>query len=308
MAQPLSIESKKLASLLTTRTVNSRLWFIHNKGLEHQILASLARYQEAYGAIIYGFVLMGNHYHLVARFPKRNKAHFMRDFNSMIARLVKRIGKLQGRGSVWARRYAGQVLPDSADIENWFMYTVANPVSSGLVTSIDQYEGYNSFDDATLGIERTYKWIDWSKYLLKRRYDDTVRPEDFAVEHTLKYTRLPGYEKRSDAEYRKALLAKLRAREKDLVEKRRAEGKGFLGPVRLRQQVVGSQPKNTKISKRDSFRPLVLSLNGKSIGKYLDKYFLKKGLHEEASREFIGGNLKVVFPSGTYPPPRLVPA
>ena len=306
MGQPLSIEHKKWTSLITTRTAGSKLWFVGDKGLEKLILGALARYQEIHEVKLYGFTLMGNHYHLVAHFPKRNRAQFMRDFNSAIARLVGRYIEEHGRRSVWARRYAHQVLPRHKDIEHWFMYVAANPVSSGLVRSIEEYSGYNSFYDASLGIERQYTWIEWSKYLLKRRYNATVRPEDFSKEYTLRYSRLPGYEHLSGEEYHRELKAKLREREAQLVEERRASGKGFLGAKKLRAQALGAKPKSTKTSTRHSFRPLVLSLCAKTKRQFLKGYFATFDAFKQASQEFIGGNLTVDFPTGTYPPPRMV--
>ena len=88
MAQPLSIESKDWVYFITTRTAGSRLWLVGNQGLENQILGYLGKYQQRYEAEIYGFILMGNHYHLMASFPKMNRALFMRDFNSAVARAV----------------------------------------------------------------------------------------------------------------------------------------------------------------------------------------------------------------------------
>ena len=305
MGQQLCIEHKRWTSLITTRTANSRLWFIHNKELENQILGSLARYQEMYGAIIYAFILMGNHYHLVARFPRRNRAHFMRAFNSMVARLVGRLVNEHGRRAVWARRYAAQLLPRNRDIKNWFMYAATNPVSSGLVSSVEQYDSYNSFNDATLGIERTYVWIDWSKYLLKKRYNDEVRPEDFSKEHVLKYSRLPGYEDYTPQEYRETLLRILRERERDLVHERKAKGHGFMGPSKLRAQARGSRPKHTKTSHRHSIRPVVLSLCAKTRNKFIKLYFATLDAFKQASEAFLAGDMTAIFPTGTYPPPRL---
>jgi len=306
MAQPLSIENEKWTYLITTRTAGSRLWLIGNKELEERILSVLARYQEVHSVTIYSFVLMGNHYHLLANFPKRNRALFMRDFNSAVARLVGRYAKQHGRRSVWARRYGYQVVVRDEDIHHWFMYIALNPVSSGLVPDIEQYSSYNSIFDAHSGRERKYKWIDWTKYLLSKRSNNAVKPEDFSQEFTLRYSRLPGFDDLSAEKYEKIIQTQASERQKELIKQKRASGRGFLGIKKLKLQKVGSKPLNTKTSDRHSFRPLVLTLCAKAKKELLNIYFNILSVFKRVSEEFRSGNLSVVFPDGTYPPPRLL--
>ena len=147
MSQPLSIENPDWVFLITTRTSGSRLWLVNNKQLLDSILGVLAKYSIKYKAILYGFIVMGNHYHLLAQFPERNKALFMRDFNSALARVVGRYVKQHGRRSVWARRYSCQALTRAEDVRNWFFYVALNPVSSGIVQDVSNYLSYNSFED-----------------------------------------------------------------------------------------------------------------------------------------------------------------
>jgi REP element-mobilizing transposase RayT len=124
--------------------MNSRLWFINNSKLVGRILAYLAKYQETYGVVIYAFVIMGNHYHLLAKFPRRNKALFFRDFNGIIAKLVSRhVREFEG-GKLWARRVRSQVVPNPEDIKDRFFYAALNPVNAGIARKLSEYEAYNS--------------------------------------------------------------------------------------------------------------------------------------------------------------------
>lgn len=305
MGQPLSIEASEHVYLITTRTAGSRLWLLHNKILEQQILGCLARYQEIYGVIIYGFILMGNHYHLLARFPLKNRALFMRDFNSAVARLVGRHVNAHGRRSVWARRYAYQVVLNPEDVTQWFFYVALNPVSSGIVPSIKSYPSYNSFFDATEQKNRTYKWINWSQFLMKRRYNPELTEDDFAKEYTLTYSQLPEYERLAKADYDKTLQTELRIRESKLCKERKENNQGFLGLHNLRSQKVGDIPRTTKTSTRNSVRPLVLSLCQESKRLFIEAYFAIKDIFAQASYRFRKGDLSIIFPQGTYPPPRL---
>ena len=102
MAQELRIESPDSHKLITSRTVQSRLWFINNKSLEDEVLGYLAKYQEKYSVILHAFIFQGNHYHLLASYPKCNRAQFMRDFNARFAECTKRHVSEFGEGALFA--------------------------------------------------------------------------------------------------------------------------------------------------------------------------------------------------------------
>ena len=122
------IETKKIPSFQTTRTRCSELWFVNNRELEHAILGYAAKYRKRYGVKLYAFAIEGNHIQFPALFPKANRAHFMRDLNSSIARAVPRYQKGHGGGRFWGRRYSVEYLPADADVEEQFFYTVLQPV------------------------------------------------------------------------------------------------------------------------------------------------------------------------------------
>ena len=146
MGYTLRIEDKKRVGLITTRTQNSRLWFVQNKKLENRILTALAKYQELREVILYAFVLMGNHYHDLAKFMKMNRAAFCRDLNAEIARQTQRCAKGAEPGRIWAKRYAEQELPRNEDIEEYFFYCALQPITSNLKADPKKYQQYNSFE------------------------------------------------------------------------------------------------------------------------------------------------------------------
>jgi hypothetical protein len=187
---------------------------------------------------------MGNHYHLLASFPKRNRALFMRDLNSALARLIGRYVSAHGRRSVWARRYSYQVLLRDEDVRHWFYYVALNPVSSGITRSVSQYPSYNSFFDAARGKVRICTWIDWSRYLLYKRNHSEAKPSHFAKEYRLKLSRLPGLEKVSVKRYKELVFIEAKKRQKRLVTERERAGKGFLGPAKLLAQTPGTSPRS----------------------------------------------------------------
>ncbi len=67
------------------------------------------------------------------------------------------------------------------------------PVQDGIVDDIKDYPGYNCFEDAISGVTRKYPVVDWKAYNDTRRWDPTVKIEEFTKLHDLHYERIPGY-------------------------------------------------------------------------------------------------------------------
>jgi hypothetical protein len=295
------VECREIASFQTTRARNSELWFVNNPELEHAILGYAARYSTRYEVKLYALAIEGNHTQSPAHFPNGNRAHFMRDFNSSVARAIPRYQSDYPGGRFWARRYSAEYLPGNQDLEEYFFYTVLQPVNDGLVDDIKDYPGYNCFEDAVTGTARQYKVINWKQYNDARRWNPSVSIKDFTELCTLKYERLPGYEQLSQAEYEAMMRAKLEERTMKVLHAR--NGKPCLGAAKLKKIQPGTRPKNSKSSGSRDHRPRVLSKNRvrRSAGKAW--YFSIHFAYKKASKLYRAGNLDVKFPDGTYKPP-----
>ena len=302
MAEQIKVNIPKEVCLTTIRTENSRLLFVNNKKLENEVLAYLAKYQEVYGVVIYAFILMGNHYHMVAQFPKGNRHRFKKAFNRIFSNILKRHVKCYKGGHVWGRRYRPQALPRPQDIEHWFFYTSLNPISSGLVTSIYDYNGFNSFLWALTGETKTYKFVDWEKYNNLKRYNKKLTIEDCTEFYELKFSRLPGYEDMSQEDYKEHLLGEYKKRKADIIKQRKEAKKGFMGKEKLKNVSCGSYPIHTKTSERNTPRPLVLTKCDETRATYLTNYFSVCSEHNAASKKYRCGCHKTVFPPGTFKP------
>lgn len=296
------IESREKASFLTTRARNSELWFVNNRELEDAILGFTAKYAKRYQVKLYALAIEGNHTQAPAHFPQANRASFMRDLNSSIARAVPRYVSRYPGGKFWGRRYSSEFLPGNDDIEEWFFYTVLQPVKDGLVERISDYPGYNCFHDAVSGRERRFKVVNWWAYNARRRFDSSAKWKDFIEIHVLKYERLPGYEKLSQREYSELMHRKLEERRVKIVQDRRTKGLGFAGREAILRTPPGASPRSTKRGTVSSHRPRVLCIcperRRECIAWYFEIYFD----YREASKEYREGKLDAQFPVGTYPP------
>ena len=296
------IECREVASFMTTRARNSELWFVNNSDLEEAILGYAARYSSRYGVNLYGLSIEGNHTQEAAMFPNGNRAHFMRDFNSSVARAVPRYQPGYSGGRFWARRYSAEYLVDREDIEHYFFYIVLQPVNDGLVDDIREYPGYNCFEDAVTGTTRQYKVIKWKEYNdAKRRKKTAVSIDDFTELCTLKYERLPGYEQLTQDEYADMMRRKLVEYTKKAIEQR--NGKPALGAEKLKEVTPGARPRKTKTSGPNDHRPRVLAIEAWRRDAGNAWYFPIQIEYKEASASYRAGNLDVKFPEGTYKPP-----
>ncbi len=294
-------ECEKVASFQTTRTRNSQLWFVNNSKLEKAVLGYAARYATRYSVRLYALAIEGNHIQHVAHFPQCNRAHFMRDFNSSVARAVPRFQSNYPGGSLWQRRYSAEYLPGDSDIEDRFFYTVLQPVNDGLVDDIRDYPGYNCFEDAINGTLRHFTVVKWKEYNDARRWNPDVSIEKYTETHTLQYARLPGYETLSQKQYTRIMRKKL----KDLTAaalKKRANKPAF-GRRNLIKIVPGARPKSTKTSGRYQHRPRVLSKDPARRAAGKSWYFSRYIEYRHASKRYRAGELTTPFPAGTYRPP-----
>ena len=55
------IETNEHSDFITSRTRDSRLWFVNNESLEHRILGLTAKYATRRTITLYGFAIEGNH-------------------------------------------------------------------------------------------------------------------------------------------------------------------------------------------------------------------------------------------------------
>lgn len=303
MAEQLKYNDPSEICFITTRTALSKLWFINNSRFCEEILGYLAKYQQLFQVEIYHFIIMGNHYHLIARFPRGNRHLFMKLFNRIFSNAAKRHIKNFEGGRIWARRYRPQVLIRSEDVKHWFYYSVLNPIISGLVKNLSDYPSYNGFKDAISGRARKYSLVDWEDYMNRKRGNSSLSPSDCTKEYELKYSKLPGLEELCGKDYRRSLLKEFEERRKRAIEERKGKGLGFAGAVKIRKTVAGAKPFRTKTSSRNSRRPLALSLCPKSKKAYLEKYFTMVSAYSAASRSYRRGDMYVKFPAGTFLPP-----
>lgn len=296
------IESKILASFVTIRSRNSELWFVNNERLEDAVLGYAAKYAYVHKVKLYALAIEGSHIQAPGLFPECNRANFMRDFNSCVARAVRFHTPEYPGGRLWGRRYSSEFLPGTEDIEEYFFYTVLQPIKDGLVERLSDYPGYNCFNDAVKGITRKYKVIRWAEFNTARYHNPEAKITDYTDIVTLQYERLPGYESLTQDEYAKLMYEKLEQRRLKIIEERCAKGLGFMGKAALLKVKRGTRALSPKTSHSKSHRPRILCVCNARRAQYKAWYFKIYFEYKAASLLYRKGDFEVIFPLGTYRP------
>jgi hypothetical protein len=302
MAYHPRIESTDLASFLTTRTRNAELWFINNPRLENAILGYTAKLADRYNVKLYALAIEGNHIQGPALFPLGNRSNFMRDLNSSIAKAVGKHTPEYPGGRLWERRYSSEFLPDAEDVEEYFFYTVLQPIKDGLVEKLSDYPGYNCFYDAIHGISKKFEIVNWTEFNLARRSNPEAKIKHFTKTVTLQYERLPGYDNLTQAEYVKMMIEKFECRRREILLERYARGLGFKGRIKIKNTKRGSLPVNSKKADSTAKRPRILSISNERRAEFKNWYFSIYNEYKRASLLYRNGEWWVEFPPGTFRP------
>ena len=302
-SQPLRIEDNTVESFITSRTINSRLWFVNNKKFEARVLGYIAKAQQNCSAVLFSVVFQGNHIHILALFPLDNRADFMRNVNARTAEAVRyTVDEFEG-GPVFERRYSEQSVVTDSDIQDRFLYCALQPVNAGLCKKISEYPGYNSFADASSQIVREYKVIDWTGYNKTKKYNPDVRIVDYTKYYPLKYSKLPQYADLSRKDYKEKVHALVEERRLTIVNKKLGEGYYYPDPSILKEVKPGSFPRQTKKNKPYEAAPQIFCSD---IEVRKERLAHRKTIclqYRDASKAYLAGAEFVKFPPNTYKPP-----
>ena len=102
------------------------------------LVADLVRlYQYAYNIEIVAFLLMNNHYHMLARALLGNMSNFMRDFNRESA---KEFNRRSGHSNeFWGERFYRCEINSDHYFMNVYKYLYQNPLRAGIVKRVEDY-------------------------------------------------------------------------------------------------------------------------------------------------------------------------
>jgi REP element-mobilizing transposase RayT len=246
------------------------------------ILAVAAR---RYGILLHAACVMSNHYHLVLTDPGAELPRFAQLLDSLLARTIN---ASYGRWEAfWApSSYSAVRLVAPGDVLDKMVYTLANPVSAGLVAHGREWPGlWSAPERIGLGGELAQRPGHF--------FSDTGSMPD---REALVFSVPPCFP--SGEAFREELQASLATREREEADRLHARGRSFMGAPQVMRQSRSTRPPSggprrqlrPRIAARDKWRRMeaLARLEG----------FLKA--YREALAKLRSGARAVVFPRGTY--------
>ncbi len=155
MARPIRIEYTNAVYHITARG-NERKKIFRDDAERFKFLELLEKYTGRHGVILYCYVLMGNHYHLVVETPNSNLAKFMHDLQSHYTGYFNR--KHKRNGHLFQGRYKALVVEKDAYLVVLSRYVHLNPVRAGVTERPGQWP-WSSYKDY-IKPRAANKWLD----------------------------------------------------------------------------------------------------------------------------------------------------
>ena len=287
MGYPLRNKDPNIYRIVTIRTEGAHLWLRPSKDINKIIGGILARYSEIFEVVIYAYVFLSNHYHLLIKSPKSNADEFLENVNRELARRLN--WKNHRNGKFWSRRYSEQEVPNEDDLLEAFLYITTNPIRHGMVEQPGSWPGMCSYGQSLTEVAPTYAFYHYSR----------EEAEERTTYHTLKLTPLPQHEKLSKKERTTEIRKIVQERVSQIVRDRRESGSGFLGVERIKAQDPWSKPLNVSRSPR----PHCYSKDASVQREFRRAEVRRRERYSEASIRFRLGDLLTIFPDFTHKPP-----
>jgi len=273
---------------LITRRVTQRLFLLKPSREVNQVfLYCLAVAAERFSVRVHAFCLLSNHFHLVATDPEGRLPKFMRWLDGTIARCLNSYHRRWE--NFWASgTYSRVELVGDQDVLSKMVYTLTNPVASGLVAQSEDWPGARS---GTLREGPETVTVKKPTFFFRKR---GLLPE----EARLVVVRPRAFPELNDQAFGELFHRTVAGREELLREDSRAAGKRFLGPMRVLNQSPRDRPgsreprrgMNPRVAARDKWRRIERL-------QWLDSWLQA---YTEAVKRFNEGFREVIFPAGTY--------
>jgi REP element-mobilizing transposase RayT len=277
----------RATTYLLTRRCSERRRFLRPSALVNKIfLFVLALAARRYGIEVHAFCVMSNHYHLLVTDPRARLPAFVQYLDALVARAVNAsLGRWEG---FWASGVSFSAVSNTSrvDVVRKAAYILANPVTAGLVQCGSEWPGLRTATEqlgaATLTAQRPPCFF--------REKGGTPESLELALSVP------PGFA--SAKEFQDAVAQEVRMLEDETRRAFAAEGRRFLGRVRILAQDPLARPAGAE--PRRKLSPRIAAVNPleriDAIARL--KRFVRE--YRQALAKLRAGVREVVFPAGTY--------
>jgi REP element-mobilizing transposase RayT len=277
------------STYLVTRRCSERRFFLRPSKLTNDLLLyCLAVAAQRTGVLVHAFCALSDHYHLVVTDPSARLPEFMQWLDGTLARALNasygHFEQFFAPGS-----YSAVRLESPETTCQKIIYTLANPVASGLVKWAHHWPGLWSAPrqiggEARLAL-RPLLFFDRDGELPERCALPLLRP--------------PGFDDLSDAEFGTLIDRRLAQHQREIHRDFEAQGRSFLG----RRAVLDQKPTDSPKTREPRFErnPRIAEKN-----KWLriDAIARLQAFRRDYRAAWLafkaGARRRVVFPAGTY--------
>jgi REP element-mobilizing transposase RayT len=288
---------------VTVRTVQGRFLFKPSPGFREIVIGALARAQSLYPVQIHALACLSNHLHLLLS-PEDvyALAAFMRHFNTNLSKEAGRIHDWSG--PLLQRRF--QAIPvsdeEAAQIAR-LRYILEQGCKENLVARPQDWLGAHCAQALAEGRTLAGIWFNRSAEYEARRQGKKFHPEDFATHYQLELAPLPCWQNLPSATVQSYVAEIVDHIEAETRHRHRHEGTRPLGLRAILKQHPHAKPKSCKESPAPLFHA-----NARQVRQQLRQaYAAFVESFREAADRLRQGDLTVLFPAGSFPPPRPPP-
>ena len=281
----------------TSNTARGQHLFTPSERFNLRALGSLRKYQKRYDMVIYAYVMLSNHFHLLLQ-PKNQTqlSDFMRDVKAALARLVQ--DEHGVTGVVFARRFEQSEDLDDEGLMHDFLYVLANSVAEGLVEDPRHWPGIHCAKELCGDEPMLGEYFDDVAYAAAKAHDRSVSAEDFWVREAVELTPVPQHQ---DMNRHQRETANRKAVQ-NIVREHAASRKKPVGrPETILEQDPLYIPEGVKVSRIERFKakgPMAEEL----IRLAKESYRAMCNAHDAAMDAFLAGRRGVKFPENCYVP------
>lgn len=154
MARPIRLEFPDAIYHVTTRGNGGGDIFVDDQDRQ-QFLTVLAEVVSRTGWVVYAYVLMDNHYHILIETPNSNLSRGMRQLNGVYTQRFN--SRHNSGGSVFQGRFKAVLVERNGFLLELCRYVVLNPLRLKAVKNISRYK-WSSYR-ATAGEARAPAWL-----------------------------------------------------------------------------------------------------------------------------------------------------
>lgn len=273
--------------LFTRRTAQRQLLLTPDEHVVRTYEYLLAEAAAQFNITIYGWVLMGNHQHVLFRDNEGNYPKFIERLDALLTRVLNPYRNR--RENMWSSDQPSVVwVVEDADKFAKLIYILANPVAAHLVDKAVHWPGSSSL---SLNLSGRSKVINRPVGVLRK---DGPMP----AKVTLRCARLEGFEGVSQSEWEKMVLAAVAEAEAKAREERREAKRRVVGSKAVRRARPTDTP--ATVEPRNGLKPTVAAKDSKVRLEALETLRAFREAHETALRRWIDRESNVWFPIGTY--------